>query len=251
MAEELCVTLLEGGTPQPHLPPSIKIIQIAARTWDGYYCIPGINFLYHATLSCNVNPISGLDEWDFTVLLTTCDGTLTYFSIRSTVGGGLSSTLACSSNIWTGSYSGPFGGGTVDIRPDTCPDNNYSYYGTGTGTNIEDCFNCPGTGSGTATGTSGCCSPDTVFCADDGLDQVTLNYIASCLWAGSNAGTGTNILTDTVYDPLAGTIRRGSFPDDYADYSGPTGCSGGTFNKTFTTGSTTFPEQITITIGSC
>lgn len=102
-----------------------------------------------------------------------------------------------------------------------------------------------GTGSGTGTGTGCACPIDLTFCVYDGTEYYPLGYSTDCMWATSGGGPPTS------YDPASGTVRRGIFPANYADYEGPTGCDGGVYVRVGGTAGPEMPDELTITPGAC
>lgn len=251
MPENLCVFLRVGQPACPSIPPTIKISRIGTREWYGRYCLPNYNIIWDARLTCIAE-----NEWSFTVQVFTCSGTLIPIAVFSFPLGGMNASAACSQFLWSGA-----GNNTITLPDPTCglsgvvtsirfviqsvdcPDNGDgtgSDEGTATGT--AGCLDC-GTGTGTSTGTSCPCPTDDVFCADDGYDLVTLTYSSECMWAGGS--------TSILFFPNTGTVTRGVSPANFASYTGPTGCGGGTYTQTAQAGPGPHPLNIYITPGEC
>lgn len=254
--DELCMAISPPDTWCPAFPRRIRLTRTVETNWVGYYCIEECNKQIKVTLSCGVLPdtsqymhlgvyFDGVGVWFASSDLVRpgkvflfCDPFLVNGNMYAELLGFLdlvNDSLCCTGHDPALSRNIPF----------TISDTTGTAYGTGSGT-----YDCPPVslcfdGTGTGTGTQGCpCPTDSVFCADDGTQQVELTYSTECLWAGSGSPA-------ILFDPSQGMVRRGVYPANFADYQGDVGCAGGTYTKVLQTGVGPHPDILTVSVGEC
>jgi hypothetical protein len=118
--------------------------------------------------------------------------------------------------------------------------------GSGSGASGSGPSGSGASGSG-GSGPAACDCSGPYCLTGDGIDDVELVESDDCIWAGAGPPAA-------YWDPAAGTAQLGTFPANYADYSGTPGCGGGTFAKGTSVvppGEPAWPDEITITPGTC